>query len=254
VAQFNVVISSTCGAGNVSFLEWDLYPFSCSSILQSGDLNDLEFNNLNPGSQYQFCYTMGVPASCNHTSHYPYVISSAQLLAQSPMLDGTDSKQAISLSWSVTDLFAVDALVLERSIGGKPFEEVLYIPSTDEDYFSSTQLDKVAGGENIFRLKCGLKAGYSEYSNIVSFSGAVGQVPTIIADQGTVYCSWPSKSQQDIEVIVYSVAGGAVYSELYPASRGIQSFTIPVSHLPSGLYFVALEKGGERFIEKIFHH
>ncbi len=73
--DFSVIINSNCGSGNVTNFSWELFEASnCGTVLQSGDLTDLTFDNLTPGTQYVYCYTFNVPSGCCHTTHWPYFV------------------------------------------------------------------------------------------------------------------------------------------------------------------------------------
>jgi hypothetical protein len=72
--NFNVVITSNCGGGNVTNFSWQLFNQTCGTPIQSGNLSNLTFSSLVVGQNYVFCYSFTVPNNCSHTQHCPYFI------------------------------------------------------------------------------------------------------------------------------------------------------------------------------------
>ncbi|TVR38588.1 MAG: hypothetical protein EA392_08925 [Cryomorphaceae bacterium] len=72
--SFNVIITSDCGAGNVTNFSWALYDITCGAPIQTGSLTSLTFSPVVPGNSYVFCYTFNVPFGCTHSLHCPYFV------------------------------------------------------------------------------------------------------------------------------------------------------------------------------------
>jgi len=72
--DFNVIITSNCGAGNVTNFNWALYNITCGAPIQTGNLTSLTFSPVVPGNSYTFCYTFNVPFGCTHEIHCPYFV------------------------------------------------------------------------------------------------------------------------------------------------------------------------------------
>lgn len=72
--DFNVIITSDCGAGNVTNFSWQLYDITCGAPIQTGSLASLTFSPVTPGNSYVFCYTFNVPFGCTHSLHCPYFV------------------------------------------------------------------------------------------------------------------------------------------------------------------------------------
>jgi len=73
--NFQVIITSTCGTGNVTNFSWTLFNSpSCGAAIQTGNLSNLTFTGLTLGNSYVFCYTFTVPFTCTHSRHCPYFV------------------------------------------------------------------------------------------------------------------------------------------------------------------------------------
>lgn len=75
--DFQVIITSDCGAGNVTNFSWTLYNAACGAPIQSGTLASLTFSPLTIGNNYVFCYTFNVPFGCSHEIHCPYFVGAS---------------------------------------------------------------------------------------------------------------------------------------------------------------------------------
>jgi len=82
--DFNVIIQSNCGAGNVTNFSWTLQNSTCGANLQTGLITDLNFTGLTIGNIYTFCYTYTVPSpapfGCTETTHWPYFVGAQTVL------------------------------------------------------------------------------------------------------------------------------------------------------------------------------
>ncbi|MGV3631990.1 MAG: hypothetical protein ACO1O6_12340 [Bacteroidota bacterium] len=118
--DFNVIISSTCGSGNVSAFSWTLQNSTCGGVIQSGNLNDLTFDGLTIGNIYTFCYTFTVPnpapSGCSHSWHSPYFVGAVTVELPLELKDfsGINLKPVNLLSWSTLSERDNDYFTLER--------------------------------------------------------------------------------------------------------------------------------------------
>ncbi|MCH8318105.1 MAG: T9SS type A sorting domain-containing protein, partial [Bacteroidetes bacterium] len=69
--QFNDIIISNCVAGNIIWVNWEIYNTSCT-IFDCGTLSNLSSSGLTCNADYTICYTYEIP-SCTHTLHYPFL-------------------------------------------------------------------------------------------------------------------------------------------------------------------------------------
>ena len=120
--DFNVIITSNCGTGNVTNFSWELDNYPCSGgVLQSGDLSNMTFFPLIVGNSYVFCYTFDVPAGCTHSQHCPYFVGALPLLPIELSEFKGDCKR---LYWSTASEINNDYFLIEESIDGKVWREV----------------------------------------------------------------------------------------------------------------------------------
>jgi hypothetical protein len=150
--NFNVIINSTCTAGNVTAFSWTLQSNTCGAILQSGDITDLAFESLTIGNFYTFCYTYTVPSafpfSCYHTTHYPFFVGAAtvDLPLELKTFNGVKMKNDNLLVWETISERDNDYFTLERMNGENNWEFITQVKgagnSTEEKYYEFIDINR----------------------------------------------------------------------------------------------------------------
>ena len=249
--SFNVIITSNCGAGNVTNFSWALYNSpSCGAAIQTGDLSSLTFTGLTIGNSYVYCYAFDVPAGCTHTTHCPFFIGAAPLPVELLSFSAEVIDNAfINLDWITKTEINNDFFTIEKSKDAKTFEVV---GTTDGAGNSSlTQNYNLRDknpyeGTSYYRLKQTDYDGSSEYSKMVAV-----EVKASISDvlvfpnpvEGLAYLSFSTTSEGVASVTIYDVSGRLVSVKDYSINQGHNKITLNTEELNQGMYFLTINNG-----------
>ena len=260
--NFNVIITSNCGTGNVTNLTWTLYNDpACGVAIQSGDINNLSFSGLIIGNDYVFCYKFTVPVTCTHSQHCPFFVGAtvlpiSLLYFDAKVVDNT----IIDLNWSTSSETNNDFFTVERSTDNDLFEVVGYVQgmgnSTITTNYNLTD-ERPYSGVSYYRLKQTDHNGEFKYFNVVpveiisSFS-TVAIIPNPIHGNGTL--TFDSGTEDILDLKIYDVFGRVVLSEDHNAGRGTNSIPLRTEMFSKGMYILSLVIGNEqktlRFIKE----
>lgn len=153
--DFNVIINSNCGAGNVSGFAFELYETgSCGSTVLTGGLADLSMNPLVIGQSYTFCYTFTTPG-CYHTAHWPYFVGAVPLTVELIDFSSKANDSEIELIWNIKEENNTDSYILEKSADGKNFSEIgTYMATGGSEPSKYVAYDRSPlDGVNYYRLR-----------------------------------------------------------------------------------------------------
>ena len=259
--DFNVIITSTCGSGNVSAFSWTLRRSTCAALLQSGTLANLTFTGLTIGLQYTFCYTFTVPdpsgpSTCSHSNHYPYFVGAAPLPVELMFFDVENDNTVVNFHWQTSSERENDFFTIERSMDGINFESVI----TQKGAGNSTELIDYYGidenplnGTSYYRLKQTDLSGTIAYTDLETVSRSdesnslFSIVPNPISnDQLTL--KFKDESLKNLNCAIYTLSGQLIYKN----SISIASKTWSSQNkFESGIYFIELsDESGNKFLER----
>lgn len=252
--DFNVIITSTCGAGNVTNFSWELDNYPCSGgLLQSGDLSNLTFFPLIVGNSYVFCYTFDVPAGCTHSQHCPFFVGALPLLPielsefnAEAIEDGT-----VMLNWITESESANDYFTIERTRNGITFEEVAVVDGagTTNEQSSYRLIDlNPFKGISYYRLKQTDMNGSFEYSSLASvevrgFINDIVVIPNPMDETGTF--KFDSEANGNVELIIRNLFGKEVLRENHSVDKGLNEISLDAREFANGLYLVSIVHADE---------
>ncbi len=259
--NFNVIITSTCGSGNVSAFSWTLRRSTCAALLQSGNLSSLTFTGLTIGLQYTFCYTFTVPDPsgpfiCTHSNHYPYFVGAAPLPVELAFFHVENDNNEVNFHWQTSSERENDFFTVERTTDGEHFEAVL----TEKGAGNSTETIDYYGidanpiaGTTYYRLKQTDFNGVVAYSDLqtVSRSEDTDNLFTIVPnpisnDQLTL--KFKDASLKNLKCSIYSLSGQKILEN--DISIASKTWSSP-NKFDSGIYLIELiDETGNKFLER----
>ena len=249
--DFNVIITSNCGAGNVSAFSWDLYNSpSCGAPIQSGTLASLTFNGLTIGNSYVFCYSFTVPASCTHSQHCPFFVGATTPLPVEWL--GLDARATgsgtVELDWATATEQDNAGFTVERSADAALFEAIGWVPGAGD---SQSQLDygftdhTPLPGTSYYRVRQTDHDGGTSLSNVAS---------VLFLDGGLRPSVHPNPVRNDAEVRFHMEREGRVHLTLldgtgravrtiaHQAGSGLVTITLSLTGLSDGVYSLVIER------------
>lgn len=249
--DFNVIITSNCGAGNVSAFSWSLYNSTCGAAIQTGTLASLTFTGLTVGNNYVFCYTFTVPSGCTHSQHCPYFVGATVLPVAFLNFDVDYNGRYVSIDWTTLSELDNDYFVLERSADGINYEALQIIDgagNSNESLVYETSDFRPLTGLSYYRLKQVDANGEFLYSEVRSVlvenkPELLSVFPNPAAELITV--SFYASQKEDFTLELIDATGRIVYSNSITAEKGINSTDLDLSRFNQGVYFVSLTNKSE---------
>ena len=252
--DFNVIITSNCGGGNVTGFSWSLYNATCGGAIQTGTLSSLTFSGLTVGNDYVFCYTFTVSSTCTHSQHCPYFVGATVLPIKLLNFNAKYEEKSgnVILDWKTISEINNDYFSVEKSIDGENFEVVSIIDGAgnSSEIRSYNSLDKNPYvGTSYYRLKQTDFDGKFEYSDLVPVKiEDVISNPTVypnpVTNNGVLEFS--TNSTEVTVVTVYDVSGRIVLSNQHLTNKGINKIQLETSELTNGMYFISLKNGNSK--------
>lgn len=174
--SFGMIITSNCGAGNVSGLTWDVRTSACGAAVASGNISNLSATGLTSGVNYVFCTTYTVPNTCHHSSLFPYFVGASPLPIELEGLKGYNDGDKNVISWTTISENNNDYFIVERSVDGVQFSEMgqLNGAGNSEDVLKYTLYDtEFRNIVNYYRLVQVDYDGESTTSSIISIDNSL---------------------------------------------------------------------------------
>ncbi|MFT5860247.1 MAG: hypothetical protein ACI865_002355 [Flavobacteriaceae bacterium] len=257
--DFNVIITSNCGGGNVTNFSWELDNHPCSGgLLQSGDLSSLTFSPVVVGNDYVFCYTFDVPAGCTHSQHCPFFVGALPLL---PIELSEFNAEAIEdgsvvLNWITESESDNDYFTIERTQNGILFEEVGVVPgagTTSEESSYRLVDPNPLKGISYYRLMQTDMSGSFEYSSLVSVEvlgdlNHIVVIPNPIDETG--FFKFDSKIKGSADFIIRDLFGREVLREEYAIDKGLNEISLDAREFGNGVYIVTIAYDTEIYTVK----
>lgn len=251
--DFNVIITSNCGSGNVTNFSWSLYQYpSCGAAIQTGTLASLTFSGLTIGSGYAFCYTFEVPSGCTHTKHCPYFVGATPLpVTLLEFNANVVQDKVVELIWSTETEVNNDFFTVERSRDGQAYETVEIVPGAGNSSavlrYDLTDYTPFRGA-SYYRLKQTDYDGNYSYSRVVpvkiagAFDGLT-VMPNPVSGNGVL--SFNAKFQDNVTIEIHDLSGRKVLDKHYLTREGENKVILNTSLLTNGMYFLTLVGGEE---------
>ncbi|MBW8051423.1 MAG: T9SS type A sorting domain-containing protein [Cytophagales bacterium] len=187
-------------------------------------------------------------------SKTPAVVLPIELLYFTGYAKGT----YVVLEWITVSEENNDHFNIQRSKDGKNFETIGTIPGagTSNDIRDYLHVDdKPNKGVNYYRLKQTDFDGQESFSEIIKVNVNTGvfEIGNIypVPAEGSVVITFNSNSEDVVNLTIFDITGKESMSDKYYAYVGFNSVSVNVSDLAKGVYFLHLEKNGERIYKKM---
>lgn len=249
--DFNVIITSNCGGGNVTGFSWSLYNASCGGAIQTGTLASLTFTGLTVGNDYVFCYTFTVPATCTHTQHCPYFVGATVLPVSLIDFAADFNGRTVDINWTTVSEMNNDYFTLERSVDGTNYEPVVIVDgagNSNETIRYHAEDIRAANGLSYYRLKQTDFDGGFVFSDPVSVW--VDELPDLLTifpnpAEDWITVSFHAVLKEDFVLDLVDATGRIVDSYSIQAEEGINTFDLDLSLFNQGVYFITLTNKSE---------
>ena len=249
-ADFQVIVNSTCGTGNVSNFTWNLYHYgNCGAgAIQSGNLSSLRFTNLTIGAGYVFCFTFTVPSGCYHTAYWPYFIGATPLPVELLTFTGEKDRDDVILRWSTASELNNDYFLLEHSPDMENFSPVAKVSgagnATVTNNYTWTDSHPFSG-VNYYRLRQLDFDGHETMYPVIALrfeKNSTSVFPNPVNE--LTQLSYRSESDKLIELKVFDMKGVLVYSSIKDVLKGDNNLNIDLHSLATGIYSLQIIDGG----------
>ncbi len=257
--DWNIIITSNCGIGNVDNFTWALYNSpSCGAAIQTGTLASFQFTGLTVNNNYVYCYTFDVPSGCTHTKHCPFVVGATILPVELlSFTANTIENSFVELAWQTASEVNNDFFTIERSSDANVFEVVGIVDGSGNstminDYNSKDE--NPYKGRSYYRLKQTDYDGKHAYSAIetVEIKGQFENLvirPNPVSGNGSL--SFDASIVGEAVVEIYDISGRVVFKTNYEILSGRNSVVLKTDELNAGMYFVNLSNGTENVSLKL---
>ena len=182
------------------------------------------------------------------------VVLPVELLYFTGYVKGTN----VILEWATASEENNDYFSIQRSKDGKNFETIGTVDGagTSNEVIEYLYVDKKPyKGVNYYRLKQTDYDGQESFSDIikVNVNTDVFEIVDIypVPAEGSVVITFNSNSEDFVNLTIFDITGKESMSEQYYAYIGFNSVSVKVSDLAKGVYFLHLEKNGERVYTKM---
>lgn len=250
--NFNVIITSNCGGGNVTNFSWELYNATCGAPILTGTLASLTFSPLTIGNDYVFCYTFTVPAACTHSRHCPYFVGATVLLSMDlKSFKAINTGNSVKLDWELAGpISEQDQFVVERSSNSIDFEPIALLNASPElDRYSVNDANPLPN-LSYYRLKIMAANGDVSYSNIISVTrddfipreGLFIHNAYPQPSKGVLTLDFESGSSDKVSIrIINNLGQPVLYKQVVVKKQSYQSLQIDLNDLSPGTYTLILE-------------
>lgn len=276
--DFGMIINQIgCAGGNIVTMDWEVYnQGSCTGPVTSGSFPTLTATGLTVGTNYTFCYTLEVAASCIHTGHYPFWVGAVPLPMDLSVFESVVADDEVGLFW-IADIEDMAEFQIERSLDGRSFEKIGTVSLDDgpgknsipSPYgFIGTGSTLKAAGLREFKFQDEHPAIGDNFYRIVQVSdnGELVTSEMILAKwrpQNAVSSIYPIPANDlaQLEVIsniptechlrLLDMKGTVILESATKLDAGKTTVEIPTNQLISGIYLVELIYGSEKVIRKL---
>jgi hypothetical protein len=257
--DFNVIITSNCGGGNVTNFSWELYNATCGAPIQTGTLASLTFSPVVVGNNYVFCYTFTVPGTCTHSQHCPFFVgATVPLPVEFVSFDAEIVEEGVMLNWLTASEINCDHYVIEKSFDGKNFIVIGELEgngnTAEESIYSF--LDRSVRDEIVYyRIKQVDMDGEAIYTGVLSVNPGAQQneltvKPNPVNESANL--TFVSARQGAGDLVVMDVLGNPVITNSLNVSKGSNTVDVETSTLKQGVYIVNLKVGEKYYRAKFF--
>lgn len=257
--SLQAIITSNCGGGNVNWFNWRLFDCSCN-LIACATINSLTVVGLACGTCYRFEYQMELAFCSSFTTIWPFqnipavpipcTVLPLELMYFDAKVNGEDG--AVNLEWKTVSEKDIRSFRLERSTDGYnyiPIAKGIYAVGSGYKYTFSDRTTK----ENqmyYYKLIATNNSGNDEYERTIVLAAQIKHkdinlIPNpaensvdVVLDKNNIYNS----------IEIYNTLGQKVKSVI--PELEMSTFTIDLSDLSKGIYFVNVTTADDKVISK----
>jgi hypothetical protein len=257
--SLQAIITSNCGAGNVSWFNWRLYDCGCN-LISCGTINNLTVQGLACGTCYRFEYMMELANCSSFVTIWPYqniptVPIPCTVLPLNLIYFNADvdqDKEQVNLTWETASETGIREFRLEKGVDEVNFKPLVSgIPAYGPGYkysFADRSIDDKKA--TYYKLIAINTKGAEEYSKIIVL------VPQIKHRDINLV---PNPASNSVDIVLdesktYSVID--IYNSLGQKVKSITpelnstKFSVDLSDLSKGIYFVNVITSDDEVISK----
>ena len=190
---------------------------------------------------------------------YNRALSAAEIVTLTPFslpsklgdLTAAKKTSGIQLNWETFTEQNTSRFEIERSADGTHFNSIGNVAaagnSADKKYYSFTD-NLPSGGTNFYRLKLVDTDGALTYSKVVAVKNhnllTLQVFPNPVSD--VLQVQFPLSKKEAVQINITDAAGKTVYTKQLQLNEGNNAVSIPVHHLPKGMYYLVVDGSSGR--------
>jgi glycosidase len=165
---------------------------------------------------------------------------------------------SIELDWEATSESNFSGYEVQRSVDGKEFVRLQWVPAKLEKESSATYVyndrEAIVGQTLYYRLKMVDTDGSSAYSKILSVKIDPNELliqlmPNPVHVSVNVFVNNPRN--QSLELNILNVGGQIMHRQNYNVLKGLSDLKADVSHLVPGVYLLSVSDGNNRQVQRM---
>lgn len=250
VLNFQDLLSSTCGGGNVSWFTYRLYDQYCN-LLACGDLGNLQ-NNVACNQPYVLEYSWEEISGCTYSQHQPYqYVPTGTVGCGTPLpielvkFEAKVIDKKSQIKWATTKESNNDYFQIERSVNNMNFESVGKIAGRgNTNSFSQYNFEDALpeNGRFYYRLKQVDYNGDFKYSKVISVASFAESVVLNFKNPASENVDMVLENDISCQAkISYINSQGVVCeSEQWDLIKGVNKKTYSLNNLKPGIYTVII--------------
>jgi hypothetical protein len=256
--NFSMIITSNCSGGNVSALTWTLSTSACTSNFATGTLSNMSASGLTPGQGYVLCYQYTIPATCHHSSLYPYFVGAVPLPIELINFKAKPLGRRVNLTWSTASEENNDFFTIERTRDGSIYEVIGTVKGagTSHKVLNYSFIDPAPyTGTSYYRLRQTDFNKQYKYTDLRSVTVGDGEdfgitlIPNPTSNEVTL--KYTCVSNERTSALIYNYKGEQVKSIEMDCRAGENTTLVDLSDLSDGIYFVILNSAEEVYKAKL---
>lgn len=257
--SLQAIITSNCGAGNVAWFNWRLYDCSCN-LIGCGTLSNLTVAGLGCGTCYRFEYIMELANCSSFTTIWPYqnipavpipcTVLPLNLLYFNANVNKTSND--VSLEWETVSEKNIKSFRIERSTDGVNFNPIVSGVYAVGSGYKYNFTDRTVAEKQMYyyKLVAVNNAGTDEFERTIVLAAQIKDrdiklIPNPVASSLNIELN-ETKTYSSVDI--YNTLGQKVKS-IIPEMQA-NKFTVDVSDLSKGIYFVEVITSDNEVISK----
>jgi hypothetical protein len=165
---------------------------------------------------------------------------------------------SIELDWKATSESNFSGYEVQRSVDGKEFVRLQWVPAKLENESSATYVyndrEAIMGQTLYYRLKMIDTDGSSAYSKILSAKIDPNELLVQLMSNPvhvSVNVLVNNPRNQSLDLNILNVGGQIMHRQNYNVSKGLSDLKADVSHLAPGVYLLSVSDGNNRQVQRM---